>query len=35
MQVARLLIQIERVAAQSRPWEPQRRTRLSLAGRAY
>ena len=32
LQVARLLIHIER-AAQARPWEPQRRTRLSLAGR--
>jgi hypothetical protein len=33
LQVARLLIHIERAAAQARPWEPQRRTRLSLAGR--
>jgi hypothetical protein len=32
LQVARLLIQIERAAA--RPWEPQRRSRLSAAGRA-
>jgi hypothetical protein len=32
LQVARLLIQIERAAA--RPWEPQPRTRSSLAGRA-
>ena len=32
LQVARLLIQIERSAA--RPWEPPRRTRLSLASRA-
>jgi hypothetical protein len=31
LQVARLLIQIERAAA--RPWEPQRRSRLSLASR--
>jgi hypothetical protein len=33
LQVARLLIHIERAAAQARPWEPERRTRLSLAGR--
>jgi hypothetical protein len=32
LQVARLLIQIERASA--RPWEPQRRSRLSLASRA-
>jgi hypothetical protein len=32
LQVARLLIQIERAAA--RPWEPRRRSRLSAAGRA-
>ena len=34
VQVARLLIQLERTAAQSRPWEPQRRSRLSVASRA-
>ena len=33
LQVARLLIHIERAAAQARTWEPQRRTRLSVAGR--
>jgi hypothetical protein len=35
LQVARLLIHIERAAAQSRPWEPSRRTRLSAVGRGY
>jgi hypothetical protein len=33
VQVARLLIHLERTAAQARPWEPQPRTRLLLAGR--
>jgi hypothetical protein len=34
VQVARLLIHIERTAAQARAWDPQPKTRLSLAGRA-
>jgi hypothetical protein len=34
LQVARLLIHIERAAAQARPWEPQRSTRPSPVGRS-